>query len=392
MHEPDGPATGTDTPAGDPGPDTTGSPAAVDSFEADPVEGTGRGELSRSRSMLFLAAVAAMLVSWGLGQDSGYLLVVPGPAPEITELVSGDVRDPEFGDHGDMRITTVEASTLTWAQWLHEHVRGGAHRSVIPETQLGSSPEIARRNAIVDMRDSKRIAAHLARAVVDGDGTVQATGALVIEVVSSSPAEQAGIVDGDVIVDIDGAGIKGSTAVADYIAAGTGPVNVHIERAGEPRTVSVDPGAGDSRALGVRVVNQFPGEDTLDELTGDLDIDVQGIGGPSGGLMFTIALIDALSPGDLTGSKDLAGTGTIDTIGNVGPISGAGDKVVGAHAEGSDVFFSPTLNADEASASAPEGIEVVPVATYVDALVWLCDNGATDTVCDKLDGDLTTGR
>ena len=67
-----------------------------------------------------------------------------------------------------------------------------------------------------------------------------------------------------------------------------------------------------------------------------VDFNLANIGGPSAGLMFSLAVIDKLTTGDLAGSKFVAGTGTIDPDGKVGPIGGITHKMFAAHDGGRD--------------------------------------------------------
>jgi PDZ domain-containing protein len=111
------------------------------------------------------------------------------------------------------------------------------------------------------------------------------------------------------------------------------------------------------------------------------EIDPHGVTGPSGGLMLALAVTDSLNPGDLTGGRTIAGTGTIDRDGDVGPIGSVSYKVRGAAAAGATVFFVPADDAAEAAKAAPATVRVIPVATYADALGWLCAGGSADHAC-----------
>src|SRR5208283_4057824 len=68
------------------------------------------------------------------------------------------------------------------------------------------------------------------------------------------------------------------------------------------------------------------------------------VGGPSAGLMFTLAVYSLLDPTGLNGGWNIAGTGTIDLDGNVGPIGGVQQKVVAAERAGAQYFLSPAAN------------------------------------------------
>ena len=65
----------------------------------------------------------------------------------------------------------------------------------------------------------------------------------------------------------------------------------------------------------------------------DVSVDIgDNIGGPSAGLMFSLAIYDTLTPGSLTGGEVVAGSGTIDSDGKTGPIGGIAQKIAGAEA------------------------------------------------------------
>jgi PDZ domain-containing protein len=102
------------------------------------------------------------------------------------------------------------------------------------------------------------------------------------------------------------------------------------------------------------------------------------VGGPSAGLLFTLGIIDKLdgdgSGGDLTGGRNVAGTGTIDADGKVGAVGGVGLKTQAARRDGATVFLVPRAECSDAKSELPKGLRLVPVTTLkgaVDALVSL---------------------
>lgn len=112
-----------------------------------------------------------------------------------------------------------------------------------------------------------------------------------------------------------------------------------------------------------------------------LRADLGEIAGPSAGLMLTVTFVDAMTPGDLTGGRVVAGTGTINSAGMVGPIAGAKYKVAGAYAAGARVFFAPAAEMAEARGAAPADMTVLEVASAEDAVAWLCSHGGQSTAC-----------
>jgi PDZ domain-containing protein len=97
-------------------------------------------------------------------------------------------------------------------------------------------------------------------------------------------------------------------------------------------------------------------------------------GGPSGGLVFSIGLVELLTEKDLLQKRHIAGTGTITARGVVGPIGGINEKIMSAQKVGATVFFAPVDNADEIS-NVPDGIKVVTVATLAQAINYLERSG-----------------
>jgi PDZ domain-containing protein len=99
--------------------------------------------------------------------------------------------------------------------------------------------------------------------------------------------------------------------------------------------------------------------------------------------MFSLGIVDKLTPDDLTAGLTIAGTGTIDDQGNVGAIGGIAQKMRGAKRDGATIFLSPADNCTEAVANAVPGLELVKVSTLsgaVDALKTLANHG-TPSLC-----------
>jgi PDZ domain-containing protein len=83
--------------------------------------------------------------------------------------------------------------------------------------------------------------------------------------------------------------------------------------------------------------------------------------------MFSLAIYDKLTPGALTGGANIAGTGTINYTGAVGPIGGIQQKLAGAKRGGAAWFLAPAANCDEVVGHIPDGLQVFKVATFAQA-------------------------
>ena len=149
-------------------------------------------------------------------------------------------------------------------------------------------------------------------------------------------------------------------------------------RDGQEQTANVALAASPDRAQGLLGVRP-----TVEPRAGDIRISLGDIGGPSAGLMFALAVVDKLSPGELTGGRFVAGTGSIDATGDVSPIGGIPFKMRAARDAGATVFLVPDENCAEAVATAPEGLQLVRVTGLGDAVTQLeaLDDGAAPAAC-----------
>lgn len=190
-----------------------------------------------------------------------------------------------------------------------------------------------------------------------------ATTLKVSQVDSRSPAASV-IKGGDVILGVNGQ--RADTLEALRSALGQVPagesVTVRISRGGTEREVTTKTTTGDGgrTVLGVFLDPRF-------RFPFQVKIQIENIGGPSAGMMFALGIIDVLTPGDLTGGKTIAGTGTIDSDGTVGPIGGIEQKLVGARDAGARWFLAPAGNCSSVVGHVPRGMQVVRVSTLAQA-------------------------
>lgn len=104
-------------------------------------------------------------------------------------------------------------------------------------------------------------------------------------------------------------------------------------------------------------------------------------GGPSGGLAFALAAVDALSAGDLSGGWRVAASGTITADGAVGAVAGIALKHAAAARAGAGVFFVPRGTVPATSGDLPGRLRVVEVSHLREAVRWLCDHGGRSSAC-----------
>ena len=98
-----------------------------------------------------------------------------------------------------------------------------------------------------------------------------------------------------------------------------------------------------------------------------VDFNLDDVGGPSAGPIFSLGIVDKLTPGELLDDRFVAGTGTMDYDGRVGRIGGIVQKMAAAKQNGAVLFLAPAGNCDEVVTGAPDGLQVVPVETLAQA-------------------------
>jgi PDZ domain-containing protein len=99
--------------------------------------------------------------------------------------------------------------------------------------------------------------------------------------------------------------------------------------------------------------------------------------------MFALGIIDTLTEGELNGGENVAGTGTIEADGTVGPIGGIRQKLYGARDAGAQYFLAPASNCDEVVGHVPDGLQVIRTSTLeesLDALEVIADDGDVDAL------------
>ncbi len=295
---------------------------------------------------------------------------LPGPVRDVEQLV--DVGSTEsYSSEGSLLLTTVSVDPqVTLAEVIKSSFDESTAIVMKEEVTGGQSLDELIEAQKVEMRRSKQAAQEVALAAL-GLARPTGDGARVIETADNAPADGL-LIEGDIIVSVEGQPVATTCEVGRVIGSYEPgrELTIGLKRDGEKRTLDVgtiqDPNDPDSAIIGVFMddVNRSfdPGF--------DVTFDTGKIGGPSGGLMMTLALYDQLTPEDLTGGRKVAGTGTIGCDGGVGPIGGVEQKVAGAEEEGAEIFLAPAGNAAAAERVADE-IEVVAVATFDDALDYL---------------------
>lgn len=307
-----------------------------------------------------------------------YVAMRPGSVRPATEqiLVEGA---PSYPPERSIAFTTVSVGDTTLLEALIGWLDGDV--DVLPEEVVrGDRDAEANRRYNAQLMDtSKVLATAVALEHLGYEVGIETSGAVVRRIAPDAPA--AGVLElDDVIVAVDGTAVDSPDEVGELLQPG-GPGATHrltVERpAGGPTTVELEVGTipapdDESRAIiGVAVEDRIVGAD----LPVDVSIDSGTVGGPSAGLAFTLAVIDVLTPGELTGGHLVATTGTIRLDGSVGPVGGGPQKAVAVRNAGYEVFLVPEAELDEVRATVGEDLTVIGVGTLEEAMEALAALG-----------------
>lgn len=338
-------------------------------------------------SVLLIAVVAVAVLL-----PVPYVTMRPGPTRDVLamgagkQVISIDGRKT-YPTEGSLRLTTVSVTSPGDSVGIAEVVRAwiANDEAVIPRDAIyppSKSAEESEQESATQMADSQDVAAAAALRLLGEDVTEHA---VVAAVSDGAPADGVLKVD-DVIVGVDGT--RTATA-ADTVAAirdrSIGDtVQLTIKRGDQQQRVRLATTGLENPETGKR----FPAVGISPGVAYDLPIDVQitlsgGIGGPSAGTIFALAIYDELTPGALTGGISVAGTGEVSADGVVGPIGGVQQKVVGAAEAGASIFLVPAANCTEALGAdvSPGDITLVRVedlGSAVKSLEALADDSAAE--------------
>lgn len=334
------------------------------------------GPLPRRRSAgLRLAGVAAVLLTSTVVGAAvlpiPYVALRPGSARPVTEqvLVEGA---PSYPPRASIAYTTVNVGGTTLLEallgWLDDDV------DVVPEERVRGdrSAEESRRYNAQLMDNSKLVAITVALEHLGHDVPIRTTGAVVRQIVEGSPAEGVLQLD-DVIVSVDGQPVDQPGEIGTLLQP-EGPGAQHLltlERpAGSATTTEVTIATVAAPDDPARAVIGIAPEDRIVgfDLPIDVTIDSGNVGGPSAGLAFTLAVLDVLTPGEITGGHRVAVTGTMSLDGTVGPVGGAAQKAITVRDAGYEVFLVPSDELEDVRATIGDDLEVIAVDTLKEAL------------------------
>lgn len=126
------------------------------------------------------------------------------------------------------------------------------------------------------------------------------------------------------------------------------------------------------------LAKRFPEVDTSHLTDAGIKVKLPDTGGPSGGLIFSLGLIELLTPENLLHGRKVAGSGTISAQGSVGAIGGIAEKIIAAKKSGATVLLASKENCDEIPKHVT-GITVIAINNLNEAVTYLLQDKGHDS-------------
>lgn len=333
----------------------------------------------RRSTSAFGVGIFAVLLLVGANQAATlpYYVIRPGSIQgvgDFAEVPPGRSYPPE----GEMFLTTVSLVEARPFDILRAKLSRGhrieKERDVLGDTSEEQYFDVNERM----MAESQETALAIAMRRAGYSVTQRGDGAEVRGISEGSPAEGR-LAEGEVIVGAEGQPVQLSSELGDIVrplGAGTAVTLDVVASDGARRSVEITlalrPG-GEGSYVGVLLGTKNARLDTPFPVTRAKT----EIGGPSAGLAFTLALLDELTPGELTGEggRKVAVTGEVDLDGTVGRVGGIEQKALAVSRSDARLFLVPSAEVDEARRFGDDDIEVVGVDTVDQAVDALRERG-----------------
>lgn len=327
-------------------------------------------------------------------EPTPYALTPASADPVNDRIVFGDLPEgvQRYETENAFKFVTVTAPSQSVLSWVAGR-DDPAVSFMTEEDKFGArTPSQRREFNLQQMRSAEQEAQYVALTKLGFDVEITAGDVIVQDVLCKVPSDDGGeceewfpsdeqIDPADRIIEADGVQLESVDDLADVLADKQpgDEIDLVIERPGQgEETVTVELSASPDDPERT-IIGFVPFDTRAIQLPFEVDIETGDIGGPSAGLAFTLALIDELSPGSLTGDQNVAVTGTINLEGEVGAIGGLTQKVSAVHQNGVKVFLVPASQGELSDPVKRQRLEdagrgqvkIIPVATLDEALAAL---------------------
>ena len=326
---------------------------------------------NKNKKLLIIFLVFFVSISSLSLIKTDYYFMSPGP-PYQWDIEYENIDKYEFeGNLFQLTVRRDEANALIYA-WslINESYDLYPREVILPD---GVTPKELSEISIQNMRTSENVAIAVALKNLGYEISSKGDGVAVVGLLDDSPVKNK-LKKSDLIQSINSTDIFSATefiaTLRTYSIGETVSIGLlreidsvkkqifvkttlveHVEYKGEPMVGFL--------ATTVNERFDFPFE---------IDIKTGNVGGPSAGLMMALNVYNNLIPEDITNSMVVAGTGTIEIDGSVGPVGGIKQKIIAAKRAGAELILVPVANFEEAIQFETDKTAIVAVDSFDEAL------------------------
>ena len=318
------------------------------------------------KSIWSLIIVIASILPFGL-MKTDYYFMAPGPPYQWDIAIEGAESYNYEGNLYQLTVRRDEANYFTyiWAK-VDNSVDLYSREVILPK---GVTPQELSEISIQNMKTSENVAIAVALNILDYEIETQGDGVLVVGVMDDSPVAGK-LLKEDLIISINNEVIKSTTEfisllrtyeIGDMVSIGL----IRNDKEMSIETKLIEHIDYENEPM-VGFLASTPNQRFVFPIS--VDIDTGNVGGPSAGLMMALNVYNSLTEYDITKGIKVAGTGTIEIDGSVGPVGGVKQKVIAAKNAGSTLILVPTANFDDVQSYIDQDTSIVSVDTFNEAL------------------------
>ena len=318
------------------------------------------------KSIWSLNVVIVSILPLGL-MKTDYYFMAPGPPYQWDIAIEGAESYDYEGNLYQLTVRRDEANyfTYVWAK-VDNSVDLYSREVILPK---GVTPQELSEISMQNMKTSENVAIAVALNLLDYEIETQGDGVLVVGIMDDSPVAGK-LLKEDLIISINNEVIKSTTEfisllrtyeIGDMVSIGL----IRNDKEMSIQTKLIEHIDYENEPM-VGFLASTPNQRFVFPIS--VDIDTGNVGGPSAGLMMALNVYNSLTEYDITKGIKVAGTGTIEIDGSVGPVGGVKQKVIAAKNAGANLILVPTANFDDVQSYIDEDTSIDSVDTFNEAL------------------------
>ena len=303
---------------------------------------------------------------------SDYYFMSPGP-PYQWNIEIENVETYEYdGNLYQLTVRRDEANyfVYAWAR-LNNQIDLYPREVILPD---GVTPQELSEISIQNMVTSENVAIAVALDSLDYEIESEGDGVLVVGLLDDSPVKDK-LIKNDLIISINNELVRSASEFISMLRMYEigDIVNIGLIRNEQELTIEtklIEHVEYENEPM-VGFLASTPNQQFIFPF--EVDIKTGNVGGPSAGMMMALNVYNLLTEDDITNGKKIAGTGTIEIDGSIGPVGGVKQKVIAAKRANAGLILVPTANYEEASVFADDNTQIVAVDSFDNALNVIFD-------------------